>query len=377
MKIRIKTSKSIATILLSIVAIHGCSQIHSSGLKDAYSDAFLIGVALNYDEIMKPDSPSLPIVKSHFNSITPENVMKWEFIHPEPDRYDFAAVDAFVALGEENNMVMVGHTLVWHSQTPSWVFEDASGKPVKREFLLQRLRDHIHTVVGRYKGRIHAWDVVNEAVEDDGQYRQSPWMRIIGKEYIEKAFQWAHEADPNAKLYYNDYNEWYLGRRESVIRIVRDFKTRGVPIHGIGLQGHWGLDYPPLDALEESIVGYADLGVEVAVTEMEMDMLPSPGPYTGADISVLFEARKEIDPWAGGLPDSMKVIISNRWAEFFRVLNRQRDKIVRVTVWGVQDGASWRNNWPVRGRTAYPLLFDRNYQPNPAVETLIKLTTEE
>jgi len=363
--------------LFLVVAMTGCSQNSPKQLKNAYRNMFLIGTALNRMDILNPDSPSLPVVKMHFSSITPENVMKWEVIHLEPNRYDFTAADAFVAFGEENNMHMVGHTLVWHSQTPAWVFKDVSGEPADRETLLQRLRDHISTVVGRYKGPLHAWDVVNEALEDDGRYRQSPWMRIIGKEYIEKAFQWAHEADPHAKLYYNDFNMWYPGRREKVIQIVRDFLSRGIPIHGIGLQGHWGLDYPPLEALEESINAYADLGLEIAITEMDMDMLPSPGPYTGADINAHFEARKEIDPWHDGLPDSMQVVVSSRWVQFFQVLNRHHDKIERVTIWGVQDGASWRNNWPVRGRTAYPLLFDRNYRPNPAFDAIIKLPVEK
>ena len=201
-------------------------------------------------------------------------------------------------------------------------------------------------------------------------------MRIIGRDYIQKAFEWAHEADPDAKLYYNDYNMWYPGRRESVIRIIRDLQAKGVPVNGIGLQGHWGLDYPPLDELETCIIAYAELGLDVVVTEMDMDMLPSPGPYTGADITTHYASRKEIDPWPDGLPDSMHVVVSNRYAAFFELLNRHRDKISRVTLWGVQDGASWRNNWPVRGRTAYPLLFDRNYKPKPALQAIVKVLKE-
>lgn len=175
-------------------------------LKDVFKDAFLVGAALNMDQFFERDTVGAAIVKRHFNTISPENELKWERIHPRPGVYDFEAADRYVAFGEANGMFIVGHTLGWHSQTPAWVFQDAVGQPVGRDTLLARLRDHIHTVVGRYRGRIHGWDVFNEVLNEDGTLRRSRWLEIIGEDYVAKAFQYAHEADPAAELYYNDYS---------------------------------------------------------------------------------------------------------------------------------------------------------------------------
>jgi endo-1,4-beta-xylanase len=356
---------------------NGYSQHDQPALHEVFKSAFHIGTALNHAQIIGTDTNSLRLVKKHFNSVTAENVLKWEHVHPEPARYHFAPVDSFVALGEKNKMFIVGHTLIWHNQTPAWVFTDAAGKPADREGLLRQMRDHIFAVAGRYKGRIHGWDVINEAVEDDGQLRQSKWLQIIGEDYVHKAFEWAHEADPKAELYYNDYNMWKPGKRQGVLRLVRALQAKGVRIDGIGMQGHWGMDYPPLDELEDSIVAYAGLGVNVVITELDLDMLPMPGPDVGADITLNYELRKELDPYTQGLPDAMQAKVAHRYAEFFRILYKHRDKITRVTLWGVHDGQSWRNYWPVRGRTAYPLLFDRNFRPNPAFEAVVKVARGE
>ncbi len=346
-------------------------------LKEVFKHAFYIGTAMNRDQITGADKNSIAIVKKHFNSITAENILKWVFVHPEPARYDFAPVDSFVAFGEKNKMFIVGHTLIWHNQTPRWVFAGEAGKPVDRETLLRRMKEHIFAVAGRYKGRIHGWDVINEAVEDDGQLRQSQWLQIIGEDYLQKAFEWAHEADPKAELYYNDYNMWHTGKRQTVIRLVRELQSKGVRIDGIGLQGHWGMDYPPLDELETSIVAYAELGVKVMITELDVNILPNPGSHQGADITQNYALQKELNPYAAGLPDSVQAKLASRYAELFKILYKHRDKISRVTFWGVHDGVSWHNDWPVQGRTAYSLLFDRNYQPKPAFEAVIKIASGE
>jgi endo-1,4-beta-xylanase len=356
---------------LLIITLY-CTSNNLITLKEAFKDKYLIGTALNKDQIVGKDPKSLSVALEQCNSITPENILKWEKVHPEPGVYNFGPVDTLITIGEKNNIIIIGHTLVWQNQTPKWVFEDADGNPASRDTLLQRLQNHIFTVVGRYKGKIHGWDVVNEAFDEAGNLRNSLWMSIIGEDYIQKAFEWAHEADPDAELYYNDYNMWYKGRREAVVKMVNDFKAKGIPIHGIGMQGHWGMDYPPIDELKESIEAYAATGLNVMITELELDMLPDPGFGPGADINLSYEAKKEFDPWPDGLPDSMQVKIADRYVEFFSIFNEYSESISRVTLWGIHDGMSWRNHWPIPGRTAYPLLFDRNLQPKKAFYEVIK-----
>ena len=197
--------KTIPLVLLTVLLLSSCAS-DETGLKDAFEGDFLIGTAMNMVQITGRDSLAQPFIAKHFNSVTAENCMKWERIHPEPGRYEFTLADSMVAYAMRNNMTVIGHTLVWHSQTPAWVFQDTLGNPLSRDALLEVLRDHIFTVVGRYKGKVKGWDVVNEAVNDDGSMRQTKWLQIIGEDYIEKAFQYAHEADPDAELYYNDYN---------------------------------------------------------------------------------------------------------------------------------------------------------------------------
>jgi endo-1,4-beta-xylanase len=342
-------------------------------LKQAYKDYFMIGTALNAHQLKGKEQNSVMLVEKHYNTITAENVQKWEIIHPEADRYDFEYSDTFVDFGVKNNMFIIGHTLVWHNQTPDWVFEDDAGNPVDKETLLVRMRDHIFTVVGRYKGKVHGWDVINESFDDKGAYRHTKWYNIIGPEYIEKAFQWAHEADPNAELHYNDYNMWYPGRRDAVLNLVEDLKSKNIPIHGIGLQGHWGMDYPPMDTLEMALAAYAETGLNLMLSEVDINLLPLPEDNTGADIDQTFELRKEFNPYEEGLPDSMETVLSEIYQEVFKLTLKYKENITRVTFWGVHDGVSWLNNWPVRGRTNYPLLFDRNYQPKRAFHGIIEL----
>jgi endo-1,4-beta-xylanase len=316
-------------------------------------------------------------VVKQFNSITPENSLKWENVHPKEGKFNFEPVDSLVAFGERNKMFIIGHTLIWHSQVPKWVFEAENGEPASRDLLLKRMKEHILTVVGRYKGKIKGWDVINEGIEDNGGMRSSMWYEIIGEEYIEKAFAWAHEADPEAELYYNDYNMFNKNKCKTVVSIVKKMKSKGIKIDGIGLQGHWGLDYPPLDELDGALKAYSELGIKLMITEMDLDMLPSPGNYTGAEISKNFELKKELNPFKDGLPDSMQTVIANRYADFFSLFNKYKDNISRITFWGVSDADSWRNNWPVFGRTAYPLLFDRNMKPKKAFYSVIKTASEK
>lgn len=344
-------------------------------LKEAYKGAFVIGAALNSDQIEGKDFRGDAIVAAQFNSITPENVLKWERVHPKPDVYSFDLPDKYVAFGEKHHMFIVGHCLVWHAQTPAWVFQDDKGNPVDRETLLKRMHDHIFTVVGRYKGRVNSWDVVNEALNEDGTLRQSPWMKIIGEDYIEKAFQYAHEADPKAELNYNEYNLETSAKRKGAIELVKKLQAAGTPIAVVGNQGHLHMDWPYAETEDATVAELGAAGVKVAITEFDIDVLPPVAPHT-ADISLKVKADPKLNPYAEGLPDAMEQALAKRYAELFAVYWKHRDVMSRVTFWGVTDDGSWLNNWPVRGRTSYPLLFDRDGKPKPAFDAVIRVAVK-
>ncbi|HEX6960274.1 MAG TPA: endo-1,4-beta-xylanase [Lacipirellula sp.] len=341
-------------------------------LKQAFANRFLVGAAIGTHHVIGEESAAIELVGRQFDSITSENLLKWAEVHPEREQYNFAPADKYVAFGEKHGMFIVGHTLVWHNQTPSWVFEGDDRKPLTREQLLRRMREHIHTVVGRYKGRIHAWDVVNEAFEDDGRLRETPWKRIIGDDYLEHAFRFAHEADSDAELYYNDYNEWHPGKRRAISQLVKSLQAKDVRIDGVGMQGHWGMDYPSLEELDATIRQYRDLGVKVMVTELDINFLPRPDQEQDADVARNYAASEKLNPYAEGLPEEVNAFLACRYGDLFELLVKHADKIDRVTFWGVHDGHSWLNNWPIRGRTAHPLLFDRNLQPKPAFNAVLE-----
>jgi endo-1,4-beta-xylanase len=342
-------------------------------LKDAYKNTFYIGTAVSSMQIMGMDAESDKILTEHFNSVTAENAMKWERIHPKPGIYNFDTADLFVANGMKNCMFIVGHCLLWHQQTPAWVFTDSSGRDVSREILLNRLHDHIHTIVSRYKGKIKGYDVVNEALNEDGSMRQSKWFEIIGEDYIAKAFEFAHEADPEAELYYNDFNIESPAKRTGVIKIIQGLKSRGLKIDGIGIQGHWHLNSPKLTDIDSSIAIYGNLGLKVMITELDVNVLPSPDNFSGAEITTSFAMSKELNPYPQQLPESMQTQLTNRYSDFFKIFLKHKNVMERVTFWGISDKTSWLNNWPVKGRTNYPLLFDRNYKTKPVVKALIDL----
>jgi endo-1,4-beta-xylanase len=363
----------ISTVCLSSLAAL-CQTPATATLKYTFRDAFLVGAAINGDQITGKDARGDAIILQQFNSISPENVMKWEVIHPRPDAYDFTMADKYVEFGLKNHMFIVGHNLCWHSQTPAWVFKDEKGNPISREALLQRLHDHIQTVVGRYKAKIDSWDVVNEALNEDGTLRQSPWMKIIGDDYIIKAFQYAHEADPKVQLNYNDYNLETPAKRKGAIELVKKLQAAGVPIAVVGDQAHLHLDSPSVEAEEATITELAATGVKVAITELDIDVLPSAWGHT-ADVSLNIQENPKLNPYAKGLPDSVQQALTKRYADLFGVYWKHRDAINRVTFWGVSDGDSWLNDWPVKGRSSYPLLFDRDGKPKPAFEAILKTAT--
>jgi len=348
----------------------GAAAQKQRALKDVFKNDFKIGAALNPRQFFEQDARGAEIVKTHFNSITPENVLKWALVHPEPRKYDFTATDRFVEFGEKHGMFIVGHTLVWHNQTPRWVFQDEKGNAVDRETLLSRLREHIFTVVGRYKGRIKGWDVVNEALNQDGTMRQSPWMKIIGEDYLERAFEFAHQADPDAALYYNDYDLELPAKRAGAVELIKKLKAAGVSISGVGLQNHNLMDWPSAADEDATITAFSALGVKVHITELDVDVLPRT-TKPGADYAVDVPITPQLNPYVDRLSDAMQLALAKRYAELFRVYLKHRDAIERVTFWGVADGDSWLNNWPMKGRTNYPLLFDRLGQPKPALSAVI------
>lgn len=349
----------------------------SSSLKESFKKDFYIGTALNLKHIHNEDKKGVEIVKKEFSSVVAENCMKSMFLQPKEGVFFFDDADAFVAFGQQNSMYTIGHTLIWHSQAPEWFFVDKEGKNVSAEVLKQRMKTHIQTVVSRYKGKIKSWDVVNEAIMEDGSYRKSKFYEILGEDFIPLAFQWAHEADPDAKLYYNDYNEWHPGKVERLTKIIKNFKTKGIRIDGIGMQGHIGLDYPSIAEYENAIVKYSNAGVKVSVTELEISALPSPNKIS-SNISDTQAYQRELNPYSNGvLPANVQVEWEKRYTDFFTLFLKHHDKIERVTLWGVTDGDSWKNDFPIVGRTDYPLLFDRNYQAKPIVQQLINLTKDK
>jgi endo-1,4-beta-xylanase len=327
-------------------------------LKNLMPKGMVIGVAINQRQFDGTDTAAADIITKQFNQISPENALKFQPTQPAADRYAFEAADRYVQFGVERQMQVVGHNLVWHSQTGAWVFQGPDGKPADRDTLLARMRDHIHTVVGRYKGKIHGWDVVNEAIDEDGSLRKSPWQVGIGDDYVAKAFEFAHEADPDAELYYNEFNLEKPAKRAGVIRLVKDLQARKLRIDGIGNQAHWRLDTPTIDEIDAALVDLHSTGLKVMFTELDVNLLPN--TPRGADPAVA-------NPYANGLPDDVQQQLARRYADLFRVFLKHRDAVTRVTFWGLSDADSWLN----RGRMNYPLLWDRQLQPKPAFNAVV------
>ena len=341
-------------------------------MRKAFDGKFLIGAAVNTRQVVSTDPKVINAIRNNFSALVPENCMKAEEIHPKKDLYDWRDADALVELAQKNGQVLTGHCLVWHSQLPYWFLKDDLGQTVTKDELIKRMKDHITTVVQHFKGKIKGWDVVNEAVMEDGTLRKSPFLNIIGPDFIKLAFQFAHEADPNVELYYNDYGMDNPAKREGVIKLVRELKAAGCRVDGIGMQSHVAFD-TNLDEYEKSIVAYAAEGVKVMVTELDLSVLPWPKGNYGAAVETNFEYMKEMNPYTDGLPAEKAQEQTDFFVKLFGIYLKHADIIDRVTFWGVTDGDSWKNGWPMPGRTDYPLAIDRNYQPKPFVDAIIKL----
>jgi endo-1,4-beta-xylanase len=322
-------------------------------LAQVYGGLFPVGAAVNPDTIKIHGC----LLQKHFNSITPENEMKFCVIHPREDVYQFNEADLLADFAQKNGMKLRGHSLVWHNQNPKWLFLDETQKTVSRDTLLKRMEEHIHTVVGRYRNQVYCWDVVNEAVEDKAEYflRKTPWLEIIGPDYISKAFEFARQADPEALLFYNDYNETFPEKLDKIYGLVKELKEKGTPIDGIGLQGHWNIFKPSLGEIGQAIEKYASLGLKLQITELDVSMF-------------LFEDQRT--DLTAPTPEMLE-----RQAEFldgvFRICREYRDVIIGVTLWGVADDRTWLDDFPVR-RKNWPLLFDTEHQPKKAFWEIVE-----
>ena len=365
--------KTIAAIM-AIVILTSVKTMAQKTLAAATKGEFLFGVAVNMQQVNGANPIETELIAKEFSAIVPENCMKPQPIHPEENRYNWDDADKFVAFGEKNKQIVTGHCLIWHSQIGRWMFTDSVGKNVSPEVLKERMHQHIATVVGRYKGRVKGWDVVNEAFEDNGTYRNSKFYQILGKDFIKFAFQFAHEADPNAELYYNDYNVETPAKCNAIVELVKELKAAGCRIDAVGSQAHMHMNSPTLEATETSLKKLKDAGVHILITEWDISILPS--PYEGADIATNFKYSKERDPYREAIPDSVQRKWNRRMLDMFELFLKYNDVIDRVTVWSLTDERSWLNNFPIRGRKDYPVFFDRNNQRKPVVDEMIKMAEE-
>ena len=340
-------------------------------LKDVYRKDFLIGTAVNVRQIEGQDERADSLIRRQFDAATPENVMKAALIHPAWDTYRFDLADKLVEYAAKNNIRINAHALIWHSQLPMFVRRMQHADSVRDFFV-----NHITTVAGRYDGKVYSWDVVNEALNEDGTLRNSIFLQKLGPGYIVEAFRLAQRAAPHTQLYYNDYGIENPKKRVGAVEIVRRIQAAGVRIDAVGIQGHWHLAKVPFKEIGESIDAFAALGVKVNITELDISVLPNPLRGNTADVNASVSAGASANPWPNGLPDSIQDRLAADYATLFRLFMQHRDQIGRVTFWGVADGVSWLNDWPVHGRTNYPLLFDRNYTPKKAFFSVIKAGDE-
>lgn len=356
-----------------IILPEGCkaqatSREQSPSLKEAFSNDFLVGTALNTAQIEEQDSRAAILIPQQFNAVTPENIMKAEVIHPGWDKYDFDMADKLMAYGKKYNIKINAHTLIWHSQLPAYMQHNKDADSVKQYFA-----NHINTVAGRYDGKVFSWDVVNEALEEDGSMRRSVFLEKLGNDFVTEAFRLAQKAAPNTQLYYNDYNIEQPKKRAGAIALVKKIQAAGVRIDGVGIQGHWRVSNIPLKEIENSILEFSALGIKVMFTELDLGVLPNPWDSDAADVNMKAVYSEKMNPYAKGLPDSVQVKFNKGYEDLFRLFLKYKDKIGRITFWGVNDSQSWLNDWPIKGRTNYPLLFDREFKPKPAFYKVIAL----
>lgn len=370
-------------LLLFIASVLAAGNAFSQKtLKSAYADAFMMGCAINSQIVSGRDSRSTEIILQQFNAVSPENDMKAEVIHPRPDTWNFEPADRFVKFANDNNLWSLGHTLVWHNQTPDFFFNHPDGTPKTKDEMVETMRSYIEKVAGHFAGKIDTWDVVNEIIDNDGSYRKTVWTNAFegdGDELVRLAFKFASQYDPNAELYYNDFNAWRPTKRDGIARMVRMLQEHGIRIDGVGIQAHWGLNFPKNEYIIAAIDTFAALGVKVMITEMDVDVLPltREGQVIGRILQdPLFQLEEfeiYLDPYKTGLPDDVQERLTDRYRELMQIFYDRRDKIDRVTFWGLHDGMSWKNGYPIPNRTNYPLLFNRDRTPKPAFHAILEI----
>ena len=367
-------------LFCGIVCLIGCNNILSENsnetrsLSNHFKNHFHIGAAINENTILGNDNKSKEIVVSEFNSITPENSLKWMFIQPLPGKFDFKVSDKYVNIGSKNGMYTVGHALIWHAQLAEFM------QNINKDETLFHVKNHINTLMNRYKGKIDAWDVVNEAFEEDGSFRESVFYKNLGKNYIEDVFVLAAKVDPEVDLIYNDYNLYKSEKRLAVINMVNKFKANGTKIDGVGVQAHWDLNTPSINEIENIILDFHETGILVSFTELDISVLPNPWEMIGAEVNQnfsKFEGDPKMNPYPNGLPNNIQDKLAKRYEDIFKLFLKHSDKINRVTFWGVIDKYSWLNDWPIKGRTNYPLLFDKDYKSKKAYYKLLELKTNQ
>lgn len=341
-------------------------------LKDKFEDDFLIGATINQEDyqIVGKDARAIKIVLKDFNAVTPENSMKWMHIHPEFDEYTFSNADKIVDFAKANDMYLLGHTLIWHNQVPDYIYNIKDKKTFEKH-----VQKHINTVVNRYKGKVDMWDVVNEALNDDGTLRETVFSDMLGNNYIETSFSLANNADPNVALAYNDYNLYKPKKRKGAISIINSLKKKGIRIDAVGIQAHWDLHFPSIEEIEKTILELAATGVDVMITELDITVIPNPYELAGIAREEFkkFEGDKKWDPYQAGIPNDVQEKLTKRYKDIFELFVKHNDKISRVTFWGINDKYTWRNDNPINNRTDYPLLFDREYKKKPSYNALINV----
>ena len=332
------------------------------GLKDYFAEYFAMGVAVSPASF---EGKSKELILAEYNSLTPENVMKMGVIHPRKDEFNWEPADKIVAFAQENNLKVRGHALVWHQQTGNWIFKDEDGNDVSREVLLDRMKAHIDSVVGRYKGKIYAWDVINEAIDDnpDNFLRNSKWLEIIGDDFLTKAFEFAHEADPEAKLFYNDYNIIIPEKRDRVLKLIAKLKSEDAPIDGIGIQGHWSIFSPSEDELRQALKMYTETGLDVQITELDVSL------YKWEK-----EQRERRPDESDEFTEERKLAQIEAYQKFFKVFRGYKEELTGITFWNISDRNTWLDRYPVEGRKNYPLLFDQNYKRKQVYDSIIQFS---
>lgn len=351
-----------SSALLAMLSSLAAAESDDLTLKRAFAGRFELGVALPTAPLREEENK---LAFTQFGALTAENCMKPGPLQPTEGRFAFEAADRLVALALDHGLQVHGHTLVWHQQCPDWFFVQ-DGQPATPERVRERLRAHIRTVVQRYAGKVKTWDVVNEALSDGKEYlRPTPWLAALGEDYLAEAFHAAHEADPTAELFYNDYNIELPEKREKALRLIRELRRRGAPVHGIGIQGHWQLDHIPFAEIEKSLIAFHAEGLKIMITELDFDVVPR--RQSGAATDVREEGQ---DLYPNGLPPELLERQAQQYARLFALFDQHHDKIHRVTFWGLHDGRTWLNGWPYK-RTNHPLFWDRQLQAKPALAAVL------